>query len=148
MKSASCRYFTLYGNLGHENHAVIAMIAPAFIKQDPFVIWGNGEQIRNWTHASDIVSGTILCAEKIDDGNAVNLGTMKRTRVLDAVHQVMRYTGHQARIELLPDMPTGPLIRVADNSLAEKLLGWEPKVKFMDGLRTTMDWYFLTKDGD
>lgn len=146
MKSASCRYFTVYGNRGHENHAVIAMIARAFIQQDPFVVWGNGEQIRNWTHVSDIVSGTILAAEKIDDGTAINLGTMERTRVIDAVQEVMRYTGHQARIEFHPEMPTGPLNRVADNALAKKLLGWEPKVKFMDGLRRTIDWYFSTKN--
>jgi nucleoside-diphosphate-sugar epimerase len=36
--------------------------------------------------------------------------------------------------------------RVADNSLAKKLLGWEPKVKFMDGLHATIDWYYATKD--
>ncbi len=146
MKSASCRYFTVYGERGHENHAVIAMIARAFIKQDPFVVWGNGEQIRNWTHVSDIVSGTILAAEKIEDGTAVNLGTMERTRVIDAVQEVLRYTGHNAGVELHPEMPTGPLNRVADNSLARKLLRWEPKVKFMDGLRPTIDWYFATKD--
>ena len=58
-----CRYFTVYGERGHENHAVIAMIARAFVRQDPFVVWGTGEQIRNWTHVSDIVSGTILAAE-------------------------------------------------------------------------------------
>lgn len=146
MKSASCRYFTVYGDRGHENHAVIAMIARAFIKQDPFVVWGNGEQIRNWTHVSDIVTGTILAAEKIDDGTAINLGTMERTRVLDAVEEVMRYTGHRAPVELHPEMPTGPMNRVADNSLARKLLNWEPKVKFMDGLRRTADWYFSTKE--
>lgn len=146
MKSASCRYFTVYGERGHENHAVIAMIARAFIKQDPFVVWGNGKQIRNWTHVSDIVSGTILAAEKIEDGTAVNLGTMERTRVIDAVQEVLRYTGHKAGVELHPEMPTGPLNRVADNSLARTLLGWEPKVKFMDGLRRTIDWYFSTKE--
>jgi len=146
MKSASCRYFTVYGERGHENHAVIAMIARAFVGQDPFVVWGTGEAIRNWTHVSDIVSGTILAAEKIDDGTAINLGTMERTRVIDAVHEVLRYTGHKARIELRPDMPTGPLNRVADNALARKLLGWEPQVKFMDGLYRTIDWYFATKD--
>jgi nucleoside-diphosphate-sugar epimerase len=43
-------------------------------------------------------------------------------------------------------MPTGPLNRVADNALAKKLLGWEPEVKFMDGLRRTIDWYFGSKD--
>jgi nucleoside-diphosphate-sugar epimerase len=146
LKSASCRYFTVYGERGHENHAVIAMIARAFVRQDPFVVWGSGNQIRNWTHVSDIVSGTLLAAEKIEDGTAVNLGTMERTRVLDAVHEVLRYTGHQARIELRPDMPTGPLNRVADNALARKLLGWEPQVKFVDGLHRTIDWYFRTKD--
>lgn len=146
MKSASCRYFTVYGERGHENHAVIAMIARAFVGQDPFVVWGTGEQIRNWTHVSDIVSGTILAAEKLDDGTAVNLGTMERTRVIDAVREVLRYTSHQADIELHPEMPTGPLNRVADNALARKLLDWEPQVRFMDGLHRTIDWYFSTKD--
>ncbi len=146
MKSASCRFFTVYGDRGHENHAVIAMIARAFIRQDPYVVWGTGEQIRNWTHVSDIVAGTILAAEKIDNGTAVNLGTMERTRVIDAVREVLRYTGHNPKIEFRPEMPTGPLNRVADASLAKKLLGWEPKVKFMDGLRRTIDWYSSSKD--
>ena len=146
MKAASCRYFTVYGPRGHENHAVIAMIARSFVKQNPFVVWGNGEQIRNWTHVDDIVSGTIRAAEVIEDGTAVNLGTTERTRVIDAVHEVLRYTGHIATIELHPEMPTGPMNRVADNSLAKRLLGWEPQIKFMDGLRSTIDWYFSTKD--
>lgn len=148
LKSASCRYFTVYGNRGHENHAVIAMIARAFIGQDPFVVWGNGEQIRNWTHVSDIVHGTILAAETIDDGTAINLGTQERTRVIDAVQEVFRYTGHKASVELHPEMPTGPMNRVADNSLGKRLLGWEPQVKFMDGLKQTIDWYFSEKDRD
>jgi len=146
MKSANCRYFTVYGDRGHENHAVIAMIARAFVKQAPYVVWGTGEQIRNWTHVGDIVSGTILAAEKIDDGSAVNLGTMERTRVIDAAREVLRYTGHKAEIELHPEMPTGPLNRVADNALGRMLLGWEPKVKFMDGLHRTADWYFKEKN--
>ncbi|HMH50435.1 MAG TPA: NAD-dependent epimerase/dehydratase family protein [Candidatus Acidoferrum sp.] len=146
LRAASCRYFTVYGERGHENHAVIAMIARAFVGQDPFVVWGTGEQIRNWTHVSDIVAGTIRAAECIEDGTAVNLGTMERTRVIDAVEEVLRYTGHQARLELHPEMPTGPLNRVADNGLATKLLGWTPQVKFMDGLHQTIDWYFAVKE--
>src|SRR5262249_30070388 len=113
LRAASCRYFTVYGDRGHENHAVIAMIERAFVGQAPFVVWGTGEQSRTGTHVSDIGSDTILPAEKMDDGTAVNLGTMERTRVLDAVQEVLRYTGHTARIELRPDMPTGPLNRVA-----------------------------------
>jgi len=146
MKSASCRYFTVYGERGHENHAVIAMIARAFVKQDPFVVWGTGEQIRNWTYVEDIVEGTIRAAEVIEDGTAVNLGTMERVRVLDAVSEVLRYTGHKAKMELHPELPTGPLNRVADNAVAKKVLNWEPKVRFVDGLHRTIDWYFSTHD--
>ena len=149
MKSVSCRYFTVYGERGHENHAVIAMIARSFIEQNPFVVWGTGEQVRNWTHVSDIVEGTILAAEKIEDGTAINLGTMERTRVIDAVKEVLHYTGKEhLEIELHPEMPTGPLNRVADNSLARKLLGWEPKVGFWDGLHRTIDWYYANKNPD
>jgi len=148
LKSACCRYFTVYGERGHENHAVIAMIARAFVAQDPYVVWGNGEQIRNWTHVDDIVSGTILAAEKIDDGTAINLGTMERTRVIDAVHEVLSYTGHDAEIDLHPEMPTGPMNRVADNELAGRLLEWSPRVNFVDGLHRTIKWYFSTKNRD
>ncbi len=146
MKAASCRYFTAYGPRGVENHAVIAMIARAFTKQDPFEVWGDGTQIRNWTYIDDIAEGTILAGEKIDDGTAVNLGTMERVRVMDAVNMVCEFAGYKPRIKLLPNMPTGPLNRVADNALAKKLLGWEPKLTFREGLKRTMDWYFATKD--
>jgi len=146
LRAASCRYFTVYGPRGVENHAVIAMIAKAFIGQNPFEVWGDGTQVRNWTYIDDIIRGTILAAEKIDDGTAVNLGTMERVRVIDAVKMILEYTDHKAEIRLQPDMPTGPLNRVADNSLARKLLGWEPQVPFREGLKRTIDWYFATKD--
>lgn len=145
IKTASCRYFTVYGPRGVENHAVMAMIARAFLKQDPFEVWGNGQQIRNWTYVDDIVRGTILVAEKIDDGTAVNLGTMERIKVIEAVKMILSHTGHKAKIKYLKNMPTGPMNRVADNSLAKKLLDWEPQVKFKDGLKKTVDWYFSTK---
>jgi nucleoside-diphosphate-sugar epimerase len=146
MKTASCRYFTVYGPRGVENHAVIAMIARAFTRQDPFRVWGTGEQIRNWTYVEDIVNGTILAAERIDDGTAVNLGTMERVKVIDAVQMVIDHADYRPNIELQPDMPTGPYNRVADNTLARKLLDWEPGTPFAEGLRKTMDWYFETKD--
>jgi dTDP-D-glucose 4,6-dehydratase len=57
-----------------------------------------------------------------------------------------RYPDYDPQIQTEPDMPTGPYNRVADNSLAKKLLGWEPGTNFAEGLRKTMDWYFSTKD--
>lgn len=148
MKTASCRYFTVYGPRGVENHAVIAMIARAFIREDPFHVWGTGEQIRNWTYVDDIVEGTIRAAESIEDGTAVNLGTMERVRVMDAVQMVCELAGYEPEIVKQLDMPVGPMNRVADNSLGKQLLGWEPQVAFADGLKRTFDWYVSTKDPD
>jgi len=146
LKAASCRYFTVYGPRAKENHAVIAMIARAFIRQDPYEVWGTGEQIRNWTYVSDIVEGTILAAEKIDDGTAINLGTMERVRVMDAARLICTLLDHHPRFVTRPDMPTGPLNRVADNSLAQRLLGWKPKVSFREGVERTIAWYVQHRD--
>lgn len=146
MKTASCRFFTVYGPRCGESHAVMAMIARAFARQDPFVVWGNGEQVRNWTYVDDIVQGMILAAEKIEDGTAVNLGTQERIRVIDCAEEVIRLAGYDAQVQRLLDMPSGVLNRAADTSLAGELLGRVPQISFRDGLAKTWEWYIATKD--
>jgi nucleoside-diphosphate-sugar epimerase len=148
LKAASCRYFTVYGPRGKEDHAVIAMIGRAFIQQSPFEVWGTGEQIRNWTYIDDIVEGTILAAECIDDGTAINLGTMERIRVADAAVMILRQMEVEVPIKFLPNMPTGPYNRVASNHLAKKLLNWEPRVPFRQGIQHTIDWYVKNRNPD
>ena len=145
VKTASCRYFTVYGPRCTENHAVMAMIARGYLKLDPFEVWGDGEQIRNWTYVDDIVSGTIAAAEKVHDGTSINLGTMERIKVKDCANQVIKTLNPGATIKLLADKPTGPLNRVASNALAKDLLDWSPETKFTDGLQKTIDWYISTK---
>ncbi len=146
LQGVSCRFFTVYGERALESHAIMAMIGRAFLKQSPFEVWGDGEQIRNWTYVGDIVRGFVLAAESIIDGSAINLGTRERIRVIDAAEQILAYTGHEAEIKLLPHMPTGPVNRAADPSRAEELLGWKRETPFAEGLERTIDWYFATRD--
>ena len=148
LRSASCRLFTAYGERCLESHAVIAMIGRAFLKQSPVEVWGDGRQIRNWTYVGDIVRGLVAAAEKIDDGTAVNLGTEEPVRVKEAMEMILAYMGHDAPIKLRPDMPTGPLNRVASHRLATELLDWQPKVSFKDGLAKTIDWYFREHEAE
>ena len=54
-KGVSCRLFTVYGPRENESHAIIAFIAKAMIQQDPYEVWGSGQQDRNFTYVSDIV---------------------------------------------------------------------------------------------
>ena len=62
-----------------------------------------------------------------------------------ALIDVLVGRGAKVRIELHPEMPMGPMNRVSNNSLRCELLGWEPQMKFRDGLRRTADWHFRTK---
>lgn len=146
LKGASLRYFTAYGPRCPESHAVVAMIARAFVNQNPFVVWGTGQQVRNWTYVSDVVEASIAAAERIDDGRAINVGTMERIKVVDAVRQILEYTGRDLPLEFDPTKPTGPYNRVCDNSLGAEILGWTPLVPFDEGVRRTIDWYFETHD--
>ena len=148
MKTASVRYFTAYGPRCPESHAVMAMIARAFVRQDPFVVWGTGQQIRNWTHVDDIVEGTIRAAERIDDGTAVNIGTMERTKVVECASEVLAYMNVDAEFEFDVTKPTGPYNRVCDLTRCRELLDWEPQTDFKSGLRSTVDWYVATHDVD
>lgn len=144
LQGVSCRFFTVYGERAKEDHAIIGLIAKALVGQDPYEIWGTGEQIRNWTYVTDIVDGTLLAAERVTDGSAVNLGTMERIRVIDAARAILSAIGHEPALVFRPDRPTGPLNRVADNRKAQALLGWQPKVRFRDGLARTIAWYRAT----
>ena len=148
LTGASLRYFTAYGPRCLENHAVMAMIARAYVDQRPYVIWGTGEQIRNWTHVDDIVRGTILAAEKIDDGSAFNLGTMERTSVVECARAVLRYMKKDLPFAFDTTKPTGPYNRVCDNSLSAKVLGWKPEIPFVEGLHRTIEWYVANKKRD
>jgi nucleoside-diphosphate-sugar epimerase len=148
LRGAVLRYFPVYGPRCPESHAIIAWIARAFVDEDPFEVWGTGEQIRNWTYVTDITEATILAAEKIDDGRAVNAGVMERTRVIDAVRMVLSMMGKRPRITFDPSKPTGPYNRSCDNRLARALLGWHETVSLEEGLRRTIEWYEHTYTRD
>ena len=109
----SLRYFTAYGPRCSESHAIMAMLARALTRQDPFEVWGDGRQIRNWTHVDDIVAGTLRAAERAGGGAAINLGTSERISVRQAVERVLAITGHRAEIRFDPRKPTGPVNRRA-----------------------------------
>jgi nucleoside-diphosphate-sugar epimerase len=142
-KGVSTRSFTVYGPLMKENHAIAALIAKFMIRQDPLEIWGDGTQIRNWTYVEDNVQGALLAAEKLDRG-AVNVGVEEERTPLGAHSSIGHIMGWYPKVvQLLPDMPVGPLNRVADATKL-KSLGWKPKYSFEAGLRKTIDWYLST----
>jgi UDP-glucose 4-epimerase len=143
MKTAAVRIFTAYGPRENETHAIIALIAKAFIKMDPYVIWGTGEQDRNFTYVQDIADALILASEKIEDGSAVNAGRNDRLTINQAIELVFDIVGWRPKkIERDLSKPQGVASRAADLTKALKVLNWAPKVSYKEGFKKTTDWYF------
>lgn len=141
LKSGIGRGFTIYGPRGLENHAVIAMIARAYTKENPYQIWGDGSQIRNWTYVEDVVQGLLRIAEVEDEAGAYNLGTEEAITVKECAEMAMRHFGHSPHVEFDTTKPIGPLRRVADGTRSREVLGWSPAHDFATGFRKTAEWY-------
>ena len=147
LKSVSCRLFTVYGERENETHAVIALIAKAFLKMDPYEIWGDGQQDRNFTYVGDIVDGMMLAAEKIDDASPINIGTAEHIKIIDVAQKVFDKTGFKpASLDFDTSKPVGVYSRAADLTQSRKLLGWEPQTSFEKGLQRTIDWYYKVRN--
>lgn len=142
LKGVSCRLFTVYGSRENESHAIIAFISKALLRQDPYEIWGSGQQDRNFTFVDDIVEGLLRAAERITDCRAVNLGTGEITKIIDAVRTVCRIVGH-APSEFFCDTskPEGVHARAASVENQIRWLGWSPKTSFDEGIHRTIEWY-------
>jgi len=144
LKGCSVRFVTAYGSRENETHAVIALIYKAFERMNPFVIWGTGEQDRDFTYVSDIVKGTLLAAEKISDGTPINLGTGRKYKLKDVASIIFKIMDFHPTVVFDTSKPTGVMSRALDITRAKELLGWEPKVSLKEGLRRTIEWYVRT----
>jgi UDP-glucose 4-epimerase len=146
IKTSSLRIFTAYGPRENETHAIIALIAKAFIQMDPYEIWGSGEQDRNFTYVQDIVDAMILAAERIEDGTPINAGRDDRITINQAAELVFDIVGWRPKkIEHVLSKPEGVASRAADLTNARKILDWEPKVSYKEGFSNTIEWYFANK---
>lgn len=145
--ASSVRIFTAYGPRENETHAIIALIAKAYAQQDPYQIWGDGEQTRNFTHVSDIVNALVLANEKITDATPVNAGIPDYISINEVVETIFEQLDWEPEeVDHMTDKPVGVRHRAADTSRAEELLGWEPQYSIEDGLAETIDWYVENRD--
>lgn len=140
------RIFTAYGPRENETHAIIALIAKAFAEQEPFQIWGDGEQTRNFTYVADITKALKLAAENVTDATPVNAGISRYVTINEAVEYIFNYLDWKPEnIDYMTDKPVGVRHRAADTTRAEELLGWEPEYTVEEGIENTLDWYVNTQ---
>lgn len=145
IKVAIVRCFNVYGpkeSFDRDNsHVIPALIHKAVDKDNPFVVFGTGEQARSFIYVDDVVRGMMDLTERHAKADPVNFGTPESIKIKDLARNILQLTGHNPKIVFDTTKPEGVHDRSADTRKAKQILGWEPTVNLEEGLKRTIDWF-------
>ena len=137
-------FHNVYGSpcdIGERSQVIPSLIRKAVnYPNEPFNVWGSGEQGRAFIHVNDIVDGVILALEKGWGHGHIQLGPSICTSVKEIAEEIVEISGKKIDIFYDTSKPEGDKARSADFSKAKKILGWKPKVKLIDGLKLQYEW--------
>ncbi|MBI2461668.1 MAG: GDP-mannose 4,6-dehydratase [Candidatus Rokubacteria bacterium] len=135
----SLRYFTVFGPRQRPDMAFHRFLR-ALLDGRPITLYGDGRQTRDFTYVSDIVEATRRAAWGEAVGELVNVAGGARVELLAVIRELEALTGRRAAIETRP-APAGEMPHTyADIAKARGLLGYEPKMGLLDGLREELAW--------
>lgn len=134
------RYFTVYGPAGRPDMSIFRFVK--WIDEGkPINLYGDGSQRRDFTYIDDIADGTIKALKNVGF-EIINLGGGRNPISLNTViEKIEQYLGKKAVIERKPFKKEDIEVTWADIDKAKKMLDWDPKVQFEDGLRRTVEWH-------
>ncbi|HET9801189.1 MAG TPA: UDP-glucuronic acid decarboxylase family protein [Chthoniobacterales bacterium] len=119
-------------------------VVPAFIgqalKDEPLTVFGDGSQTRSFCYVSDLIDGIFRLAMS-DFHEPVNIGNPREMTIKQFGEEIIRITGAKSRIDYKPLPVDDPKVRQPDISRAKKILGWEPKVEFDEGIKKTIEYF-------
>ena len=138
------RYFTVYGPAGRPDMSLFRFVQ--WISEGrPVIVYGDGQQSRDFTYVDDIARGTIAGLQPLGY-EVINLGSDDPIVLMDAIRLLKKLTGREVHLEFHPRHPADVLATWADITKAEQLLGWRPKVGFREGVSKLVDWYNNNRD--
>jgi len=146
MGVAICRPTAVYGRYDNfdpkTSHVVPALIRRASSKENPFVVWGTGEEIRDFLHVTDLVRGCLLLLEKHAVCDPVNIGYGEIVSIKQIVEIILKVADHD-NVDVRFDVskPTTIPLRMVDTTKAQNILGFHPTVTLYQGLEDTVKWY-------
>ena len=136
---ATLRYFTVYGPRQRPDMAFRRFLRAAYAGE-PIVVYGDGEQTRDFTHVEDAVRANLLAMTAPISAEAINVGGGRRVTLDEVLDLVGRCTGRRLRIERVPAQLGDARHTGADGTRAEALLGYRPTVSLEQGLAGQAAW--------
>lgn len=151
--TVALRFFNVYGPrqaLSNPYTGVAAIFSSRLMNDKPPIIFEDGNQARDFIHVSDIGHACILAIEKSEgDYQVFNVGTGRKLSVLDVANVLMDKLSFKGEPQIVNRFREGDIRHCyADISLIKKILGYEPKVKFEDGIIDLVNWVKLQKAED
>jgi nucleoside-diphosphate-sugar epimerase len=149
MRITTLRPFNLYGANYPWRSTAKAHVIPSLVKrvldgEDPLVVWGSGEQRRNFLHGSDAAEVIMRVIASGAEG-AVNVGYEDDTRIADLVTLICDVTGRRPAIVFDPSVPDGQARKSADGTRLRALSGnYAPRVSLRQGISEMVEWYYRT----
>lgn len=107
---------------------------------EPFVVWGTGQQGRAFVHVDDVVSAAMACLESGLGKGVIQIGPDVCTSIREIAELIVRISGKPIEIEYDPSRPEGDRWRAADYSKARRLLGWSPRKDLAEGIEHLYGW--------
>jgi nucleoside-diphosphate-sugar epimerase len=145
LENVCVRYFNVFGprqDPSSQYSGVLSRFMLAVIEGQPPVVYGDGEQSRDFTFIENIVDETLrACEAKGASGMVFNGGTGARTTLNQVLKLLEIITGEKIQAKYDPPRTGDIRDSQADVSLARKVLGYEPRVHFEEGLQRTWEWY-------
>jgi GDP-L-fucose synthase len=124
------------------SHVMAALIRRVVERQDPFEVWGTGEDVRDWIYVDDFIDALFLTAEKIETYDPINIGLGRGYRIKDALHMMLEIDGFtNAKVIYDPTKPSMIPVRLIDTDKAERTLGFKAKTGLKEGIAKTLAWY-------
>jgi UDP-glucuronate 4-epimerase len=129
------RYFTVYGP-GQRPDMAFARFIGQLLSGQQLTVYGDGNQIRDFTYVDDAVRGTIAAAARGTPGAVYNIGGGHPVSLHDAYELLGKILQREVKVRSLPDVPGDVRRTGADGARAREQLGFEPQINFEDGLRS------------
>ena len=135
------RIFNTFGPRMRPNDGrVISNFIWQALKEEPLIIYGNGDQTRSFCYVDDLISGmTKLMNSSVR--TPVNIGNPNQITILELAEIIRKKINPNLDFFYKPLPQDDPLQRQPDIHKAKKLLNWEPKISFEDGLEKTINWF-------
>lgn len=135
VKVTCIRPFSGYGEDQDLTYPIPAIAARAARQEDPFEVWGSGNQGRDFVHIDDVLDCVEVAMEKIHDGTAINIGMGRLSSFREIIEIFCRFAGYEPTIKPLLDKPVGVHSRYCNMDFVKETLGWEAKISLEEGLQ-------------